>query len=124
MIRFGWKYLIYQDRKRKVERIETKILQSIDFTRITSRQKQQLKANKEKIRRGQPSHSNGMITGYRKKILKARKSSTKLYLGGRNVYGLRDILNGQSDAAERCELIIDPTNVKRINVTGILEQLK
>lgn len=124
LIKFAWNYLVYQSKRRKAERLQSEVLQAIDPEKISSRMKQKLKANKEKIRSGQPSSYSGMIRGARKKRLNARSKGSKLYLGKRNKFGLRDILNGQKDAADRCELIIDPSNVKRLNVSSIINSLK
>lgn len=123
ILKFAWNYLIYQDKKRQIEKIEKEILQDIPFDQLSSRQKERLKANKEKIRSGQPSSYQGMIRGFRKKRYQAKARGSKLYLGKKNKYGLRDILNGQEDAADRCEVIVDPNNVKQLNVTKILKSL-
>lgn len=121
-IKFAFKYLVYQSKRRKAEKIRSEVLQSIDPTQLTSRMKQRLKANKEKIRSGQPSSYKGMIRGFRKKRWNAQSKGTKLYLGKRNSFGLREVLNGQKDAAERCVVIVDPSEVKRINATEILKR--
>lgn len=123
-IKFALKYFKWASTKRKAEVKQKEIIVAMNPGKLTSRDKQRLKANKEKIKNGQPSSYNGMIRAFRRKRLAAQQSGKELYLGSKNKYGLREVLNGQKDAAHKCQLIIKPGNVKRLSVNSIIHELK